>query len=76
MKRKLQVLKELAHRNAQRVAYVAAGSTVMAGNAMAAVPEAVTTAMADMKADAIVVASAFLVAIIAIAAFKLMRRGA
>jgi hypothetical protein len=42
----------------------------------AAVPADVTTAMTDMKADAIVVATAFLVAIIAVKAFKLMRRGA
>jgi hypothetical protein len=39
----------------------------------AAVPADVTTAMADMKTDALVVATAFLVAIIAISAFKLMR---
>ncbi len=61
MKRKLQALAVLA--------------TTTAGTAMAAVPEGVTTAMADLKTDAIVVATAFLVAIIAIAAFKMMRRG-
>lgn len=42
----------------------------------AAVPADVTTAMADMQADAVAVATVFLVAIIALAAFKLMRRGA
>lgn len=43
---------------------------------IAAVPAGVTTAMADMQADAVTVATAFLVAIIAVKAFKLMRRGA
>lgn len=61
MKRKLQSLVVLA--------------TTTAGSAMAAVPEGVTTAMTDMKADAILVATGFLVAIIGLAAFKLMRRG-
>lgn len=41
----------------------------------AAVPAEVTTSMTDMKADAITVATGFLVAVIAIAAFKLMRSG-
>lgn len=56
---------------------VAAGSalTLAAGSALAAVPTDVTTAMGDMKTDGIAVATAFLVAIIAIAAFKLMKRG-
>lgn len=45
-----------------------------AGSAFAAVPTEVTTAMTDMKADALAVGSAFLVAVIAIAALKLMRR--
>jgi hypothetical protein len=43
-------------------------------SAFAEVPAAVTTAMADMKTDALVVAAAFLVAIIAIRAFGLMKR--
>ena len=41
---------------------------------MAAVPADVTTALTDAKADAIVVATAVLVVIVAIFAFKLMRR--
>lgn len=45
-------------------------------SAMAAVPAEVTTALTDAKTDAVVVAGLFLVAIIAIAAFKLMQRGA
>lgn len=42
----------------------------------AAVPEAVTTAMSDMKADALTIATAFLVAVIAVTAFTFMRKGA
>jgi hypothetical protein len=42
----------------------------------AAVPPEVTTAMTDMKADGIAVATAFLVATIAITAFLFMKRGA
>jgi len=44
-------------------------------SAFAAVPTEVTTAMTDMKADALTVAGAFLVVVIAIAAFKLMKSG-
>jgi Inovirus Coat protein B len=44
--------------------------------AQAAVPAAVTTAITDMSADALVVATAFLVATIAIVAFLFMRKGA
>lgn len=44
--------------------------------AQAAVPAAVTTAMTDMGADSITVATAFLVAAITLAAFVFMRRGA
>lgn len=46
-----------------------------AGSAMAAVPAEVTDALADMKADALVVAGAVLVAIIAVAAIKFIRKG-
>lgn len=44
-------------------------------SAFAAVPTEVTTALGDMKTDGLTVAAAFLVAVIAIAAFKLMRQG-
>lgn len=46
------------------------------GSAQAAVPVAVTDEMASMKADAITVASTFLVAFIAIVAFNYMRKPA
>lgn len=45
------------------------------GSAMAAVPADVTTALTDAKADGIIVATAVLVAVVAIYAFKLMRKG-
>lgn len=51
-------------------------AVVSVGNAVAAVPADVTSAIADMKSDGITVATAFLVAGIAIAAFLFMRKGA
>ena len=47
----------------------------LAGSTFAAVPEEVTDAIGDMKTDGLVVASAVLVAIIAIAAVKFIRKG-
>lgn len=44
-------------------------------SAFAAVPAAVTTAMADMQTDAVTVAGVVLVAIIAVAAIKFIRKG-
>lgn len=55
---------------------IAGGLSVAAANVHAAVPADVTTAIADMKTDAITVATAFLVATIAVTAFLFMRRGA
>lgn len=56
---------------------VAAGVSVVAlsvGQAIAAVPAGVTAALDDAKADGVTVAGVVLVAIIAIAAFKFVRR--
>lgn len=53
------------------LALAAAGAT----SAQAAVPADVTTALGDMKADALAVAGLVLVAIIAVVAFKFMRKG-
>jgi hypothetical protein len=58
------------------VSTIALPLAFVGSNALAAVPEGVTTAMGDMKTDAMVVAGAFLIAIIAIMAFKMMRKGA
>lgn len=58
-----------------RLALVPAAVLASAGSAFAAVPTEVSTALTDMKADALTVAGLVLVAIIAIAAFKFMRKG-
>ncbi|WAR42980.1 major capsid protein [Methylomonas rapida] len=58
---------------------IAAGTALVSasiGSAFAAVPADVSTALEDAKTDASTVAGLFLIAIIAIAAFKLMQRGA
>lgn len=44
-------------------------------SAFAAVPTEVSTALGDMKADALIVAGVVLVAIIAVAAVKFIRKG-
>ena len=44
-----------------------------AGSASAAVPEAITTAISTMSADGVTVATAFVVAAIAVAAIKFLR---
>jgi len=60
---------------ALRLAAISGLVAASTGSAFAAVPADVTSAIADMKADALVVAGAFLVAVIALAAFKMMRKG-
>lgn len=56
------------------VASVGVLSVLAAGQAMAEVPAAVTTALNDAKADGVTVAGIVLVVIIAIAAFKFIRK--
>ena len=58
-----------------RLALVPAATLAAAGAAHAAVPTEVTDALSDMKIDALVVAGMVLVAFIAVAAFKFMRKG-
>jgi len=58
---------------ALRLAAVPAFVLATSGAAMAAVPADITSAIGDMKADGIVVATAFVVAIIAVAAIKFLR---
>lgn len=53
----------------------AAGALALVGTAHAAVPAEVTTALETMKDDAVAVAGLVLIAIIAVASFKFMRRG-
>lgn len=58
-----------------KIAAFGSAATLFAGNVMAAVPVEVTTSLTDAKTDGITIATAVLVAIIALYAFKLMRRG-
>lgn len=58
-----------------RLALIPAATMAAAAPVFAAVPTEVTTALDDMKADAMTVAGLVLVAIIAVAAFKFMRKG-
>lgn len=52
----------------------AAALSLAAGNVLAAVPADVTTSLTDAKADTITIATASLIIIIGLAAFKMMRR--
>lgn len=58
-----------------RAAVFVAPLALAANSAMAAVPADVTSALADMKADGLVIAGVVLVATIAIFAFKFLRKG-
>lgn len=59
---------------ANAVKAAGAGALMLAGQAYAAVPADVTTALEDAKTDAMTVGGLVLVVIIAIAAFKFIRR--
>ena len=69
-------MRNIARKYGSKIAAVGTGLSLVCGSALAAVPADVTTAMADLKTDAIAVATVFLVATIAIAAFVFMKRGA
>lgn len=58
-----------------RFALVPAALLTAMGSVQAAVPEAVTTAVTEMKADGLTVAGAVLAAVIAIYAVKFIRKG-
>lgn len=58
---------------ALRLAAIHAMVLASASSAMAAVPADVTTAISTMKEDGVTVATAFLVAVIAVAAIKFLR---
>ena len=57
-----------------RLAAISAGSLAMVGNAFAAVPAGVTTAISDAGSDTVAVSTAVFVVIVAIYAIKLMRK--
>lgn len=52
-----------------------AGSLTAVGQAFAAVPANVTTALSDLSADSLTVAGIVLAAIVAVYAFKFIRKG-
>jgi len=54
---------------------VASALALVGSHVHAAVPATVTTALGDMQDDALEVAGLVLIAIIAVAAFKFMRKG-
>lgn len=54
---------------------VVAGLSTMGASAMAAVPAEVTAALDGLQADALTVAGIILAAIVAVYAFKFMRKG-
>lgn len=58
-----------------KLSLVGLGLVASMGSAFAEVPAEVTAAVASMKTDGLVVAGAVLVAIIAIAAVKFIRKG-
>lgn len=58
-----------------RLALIPAAALAGAAQVHAAVPTEVTDALGEMKTDALAVAALVLVAIIAVAAFKFMRKG-
>lgn len=58
----------------KKLSLVLGGLAASTGSAFAAVPADVSTALTDAKADSLTVAGLALVIIIAIAAFKYMRR--
>lgn len=59
----------------KKLSLVLSGLAATTGSAFAAVPLEVTTALTDAKTDALAVAALALIIVIAIAAFKYMKRG-
>jgi hypothetical protein len=60
---------------ALRLGAISAGLALATGSAMAALPAGADAAIADMKTDAVALAGAFLIVIIAVAAVKILRKG-
>lgn len=67
--------RSIAQKYGARVAAVPALAYGVMGSAMAAVPAEVNTALADLKTDALTVAGIVLAAIVAVYAFKFIRKG-
>lgn len=62
-------------KNLQTKVGVGSAAMLLVAKAQAAVPLGVTTAISDMSADAVTVATAVLVAIIGVVAIKFIRKG-
>lgn len=76
MKTKLAQLAQLATNNARRIGQsVAATGTALAVSAHAAVPAEVTTELTGMKDNAVSIGTVVLLAVVAVFAFKFMRKG-
>lgn len=59
----------------KKLSLVLGGLAASTGSAFAAVPASVTTALSDAQTDGVTIATAVFVAVVAMFAFKLMRRG-
>lgn len=59
----------------KKVTAIFTGVLATVGSAHAAIPAAVTTALADAQTDGVGIATVVFVAIVAMFAFKLMRKG-
>lgn len=65
----------VAQKYGAKIVAIPAGALVLANQAMAAVPENVNTELTALKTDALVVAGMVLAAVVAVYAFKFMRKG-
>lgn len=70
MKAKLLALRRFA-----KPAALSAGALALSGRVMAEIPTEVTTATTGIKTDGVTIATAILVAIVAVFAIKFLRRG-
>ncbi len=67
--------RKLAAKYGPRIAAVAAAPLTLVGTAQAAIPADVSTALGSLSTDALQVAGIVLAAIIAVFAFKFIRKG-
>lgn len=72
----MEFTRNVARKYGAKIALVPSLALGAIAPVFAAVPADVTTAITDMKADAVTVATGFLVASIVVTAFLFMKRGA
>lgn len=70
-----QKTRAVAQKYGAQIASIPAAALVLAGNAFAEVPTEVSTELTSLKTDALIVAGAVLAAVVAVYAFKFMRKG-